>query len=293
MKATAPAWAGASCDGRTVRVSGSVVSRPTSSAGTASAPSSRGCSATANSERTRVWPLTISTRRVLVCPLTSKSASSGDQSGVSTPRWSVSTFRVAVSPDWIRSRSSHARVSACADRTGTSSIANSRVVIRNRDIGSVCPFAAAAFMLEPEPGAQQAARIVGNPPQPGFGGLAPLALAGVRRRLRRGLRFVPFLTVLFQRALHLFAQGLVGFALAVGIGRFGRLFPAVVPVAVSAAALVLFLLILALALPLFLLLLLLPFAIAAGVLRFIRIAGLAIVTRLAAAALRVLAAAGG
>src|SRR5699024_6553839 len=234
-KATSPAGTGPSCTGTTVSVSGPVVSPPTCSAGTVSTPSPLGCSATANSERTRVWPLTTSTRRVLVCPLTWKSASSGDQSGVSTPRWSVSTFKVAVSPAWIRSRSSQARVSACTGRASTSSVANNRAVDRNRDIGSVCPFAAAAFMLKPEPGAQQAAWIVGNPPQPGFGGLALLALADVGRCLRLGLRFVPFVPALFQRALHLLAQGLVGFALAVGVGGFGRLFLVVVAIAVSVA----------------------------------------------------------
>src|SRR5690606_31133822 len=206
---------------------GSVSSPPTCSAGTVSTPSARGCRATAYSTRARTSPSTTSTRRVLVWPLVSKSAPSGAQSGAAVA-WSVSMFRVAVSPSWMRSRSSHARVAAPAGWAAASSSASSshaamgRAGRRFMDMASVCPLPVAPLVLEAEPRPQQSAGIVRDPAQPGVGCLPALTLLDGRGANGREVRF--FLPRIFQRALHLFAQGLVSVVLGVGIrGAGGRI----------------------------------------------------------------------
>src|SRR5690606_437520 len=216
-------------------------SAPTCSAGTVSTPSSRGSSATAYSTCVPTSPFTTSTRRVLVCPLTSKSASSADQSGVPASAWSVSTFRVAVSPSWMRSRSSQARVAAPAGNSTSASSTNSssRAAVvglgcQDPCIGSVCPLPAAAFVLEAEPRTQQPAGIVRDPPQPGIGGFP--AFVFLDRSSVDGLCRGVLLRGPVQRALHLFAKGLVGLALRLGVGGFvGRVLPARAPVRAVAA----------------------------------------------------------
>src|SRR5690606_34000012 len=66
----------------------------------------------------------------------------------------------------------------------------------------------APLVLEPELGAQQAARIVGHPPQPGLVGALFFLLGGAALRVGFALRAFLFLAILdralllFQRLLH-------------------------------------------------------------------------------------------
>src|SRR3546814_9045169 len=71
--------------------------------------------------RVQARPLTISTGRLLLLPLTMKSFSSGDQSGARAPASVVSTLRVRVSPNATWSRSIQARTCACAAKLAANS----------------------------------------------------------------------------------------------------------------------------------------------------------------------------
>src|SRR5690606_13618149 len=85
----------------------------------------------------------------------------------------------------------------------------------------------ASLVLEPELGAQQAARIVRHAPQPGLVGALLFLFGGAALLRRRGGSLVIAVRVftgflLFQRLLHALALLLVGPALGFGVVRFGR-----------------------------------------------------------------------
>ena len=92
-------------------------------------------------------------------------------------------------------------------------------------IMSPCALQLAAFVLEPELGAQQSARIVGHAPQPGFVGALLFAVGGAFGALGLTLDFLALLglhVALLQRTLHACALRGVGVALAlffVGLRR--------------------------------------------------------------------------
>src|SRR5690606_8692830 len=86
----------------------------------------------------------------------------------------------------------------------------------------------APLVLEPEFGTQQAARIVGHPPQPGFVGALLFLFGGAALRCGLAVGAFCFLAVLactlllFQRLLHALSLLLVGLALGVGVAGLGR-----------------------------------------------------------------------